>query len=206
VLALPLDDGSLLALEITIQQAAQAIEQPFEFQGLIESFGPSQWVVGGYTVFLTGDTVIENSPQRGLLAEVKAVRRSDGTIVARRILVLLPTERVQFEGVIQTLSEEEWLIEGVVLRLDAETVISGLPVVGAAVEVDGLLLPDGAVLARYIVVQAPATATPTAQPQDTPSAPGDATPTLIAEASSGSVLAPLEVGPADSLPADGGTG
>ena len=39
------------------------------------------------------------------------------------------------------------------LRLDAETAVEGTPAVGAVAEVQGLLLPDGAVLARRIVVQ-----------------------------------------------------
>ena len=149
------ENGQLVAVEITIESPPQIPEQPFEFQGLIEAFGPAQWTVGGYALIITGDTVIEGTPQKWLLAEVKAVRRGDGSLVAQRIAVKLPVEEVQFEGVIQSISAEQWIVEGVTVRLDAQTAVTGTPKVGALAEVDGLLLADGAVLARRIAVQTP---------------------------------------------------
>ncbi|MEM4723873.1 MAG: DUF5666 domain-containing protein [Candidatus Hadarchaeum sp.] len=161
VIAIRQEDGSLLAIEITIEQAEPPAAQPFEFQGLIESWGPTQWVIGSYTVIVTVDTRIEGSPQRGLLAEVKALRQADGTLVARQIVIQWPQEEVQFEGIIQSVSPTEWVVEGVTVRIDAQTVIEGTPTVGQSVEVQGLLLPDGAVLGRKIIVLTSATLTPT---------------------------------------------
>ncbi|MEM4724955.1 MAG: DUF5666 domain-containing protein, partial [Candidatus Hadarchaeum sp.] len=161
VVATRQEDNTLLAIEIVIEQAAPPAEQPFEFQGLIESWSPTKWVVGGYTLIITTDTRIEGSPQKGLLAEVKALRQADGTLVARQIVVQWPQEEVQFEGVVQSISPTEWIVEGVTVRIDDQTVIEGTPLVGLSVEVQGLLLPDGAVLGRRIIVQASATATPT---------------------------------------------
>jgi hypothetical protein len=169
VVAIRLDDGALLAVEIKIEPAPQEAEQPFEFQGIIESYGPGQWVVGGHTLIITGSTIIENSPQRGLLAEVKALRQTDGSLVADHIWVRLPTEVVQFEGVVLSLHAGEWVVDGVTVRFDEQSVIIGVPVVGAQVEVEGLLLPDDAVLARRIVVQAEVSApTSTLQPEQLP--------------------------------------
>jgi hypothetical protein len=167
VLAVRREDDTLLAIEITIERAAQPPEQPFEFQGLIESFGPTQWVVSGHTLIINADTVIEGTPHKGLLAEVKALRRGDGSLRAVRIFVRLPSEEVEFEGLIQSLSGGEWIVEGVTVRLDGQTLVEGIPTVGASAEVQGLPLPDGAVLARRIVVQAPPTATPTLTIQPT---------------------------------------
>jgi hypothetical protein len=167
VLAVRREDGTLLAIEITVERAPQPPEQPFEFQGLIESFGPTQWVVSGHTLIINADTVIEGTPHKGLLAEVKALRQGDGSLRAVRIFVRLPSEEVEFEGVIQSLSAGEWIVEGVTVRLDAQTLVEGTPSVGASAEVQGLLLPDGAVLARRIMVQAPPTATPTPTIQPT---------------------------------------
>jgi hypothetical protein len=161
VIATRQEDGSLLALEITIEQAEPPAEQPFEFQGLIDSWSSTQWVIGSYTVIITVDTRIEGTPQKGLLAEVKALRRADGTLIARQIVIQLPQEEVQFEGVIQSISPTEWVVEGVIVRIDAQTVIEGTPAVGQTAEVQGLLLPDGAVLGRRIIVQTSATPTPT---------------------------------------------
>jgi len=161
VLAIRQGNGALLAIEITTERATQTPEQPFEFQGLIESFGPTQWIVGGYALLITADTRIEGSPQRGLLAEVKALRQSDGSLLATHIIVRLPSEEVQFEGVIQAISAEEWIVDGIQVRIDAQTLIVGTPALGCPAEIQGLLLPDGVVLARQIVVQRPPSATPT---------------------------------------------
>ncbi len=179
VLAIRHEDDTLLAIEIAIERAAQAPEQPFEFQGLIESFGPTQWIIGGYTVLITADTLIEGSPQEGLLAEVKALRQSDGSVRATHIVVRLPSEEVQFEGLIEILDAEEWIVDGITVRIDAQTIIIGTPAVGYPVEIQGLLLPDGAVLGRRIVVQQPQTATltPGPSPLASPSLSTQALPT-----------------------------
>ncbi len=163
VIAARQQDGTLLGVAIIIERAAETPEQPFEFQGLIESFGSAQWIVGGHSLLITEQTVIEGTPQKGLLAEVKAMRQSDGSLIAVRIVVRLPTEEVQFEGVIQSVGDGEWIVEGVTVRIDAETAVEGTATVGAVAEVQGLLLPDGAVLARRIVVQSAVmgTVTPT---------------------------------------------
>jgi hypothetical protein len=161
VIATRQQDGTLLGVAIIIERAAEVPEQPFEFQGLIESFGSAQWIVGGHSLLITEQTVIEGTPQKGLLAEVKAMRQSDGSLIAVRIVVRLPTEEVQFEGVIQSVGDGEWIVEDVTVRLDAETAVEGTPAVGAVAEVQGLLLPDGAVLARRIVVQSAVTGTVT---------------------------------------------
>jgi hypothetical protein len=153
VLALRQEDGSLLAIEIQVAPPPPTPEQPFEFQGLIESWSATQWVVSGHVLTIDGDTVIKGSPQKGLLAAVKALRQSDGSLLAKSIVVQLPTEEVQFEGVIQSISEGQWVVEGVTVWIDAETQIGGTPAVGAVAEVQGLQLPDGAVLARRIQVQ-----------------------------------------------------
>jgi hypothetical protein len=154
VLAIRNEDESLVAVEIKVEAAASIPEQPFEFQGLIESWTEERWFVGGYDLIVNPYTLVEGNPQKGLLAEIKAVRLSDGTILAKQIIIRLPTEEVQFEGVIQSMSVGEWVVEGVVVRFDAGTVVEGSPEVGAQVEVQGLLLADGAVLGRRIVVQA----------------------------------------------------
>ena len=168
VLAVRNEDESLVAVEIKVEAEPPAQEQPFEFQGLISSWSETQWVVGGYALIVNPFTLIDGSPQKGLLAEVKSVLLSDGTILAKQISIRLPTDEVQFEGLIQSLSANEWVVDGVAVRIDSQTQVVGSPAVGSQVEVQGLLLPDGAVLARRIVVQtAPELPTPPAEPTAT---------------------------------------
>jgi hypothetical protein len=177
VLAVRQEDGGLLAIEILVEPPPPTPEQPFEFQGLIESWSATQWVVSGHVLIITGDTVIQGSPQTGLLAEVKALRQSDGSLLAKSIVVQLPTEEVQFEGVIQAIGAEQWVVEGVTVRIDAQTQIDGTPAVGAVAEVQGLQLPDGAVLGRRIEVQSPLpTSTAPPEPTATQAAPATELP------------------------------
>ena len=164
VVAIRNEDDTLTAVEIKVEAAEPAQEQPVEFQGLIESWTETRWVVGGHELLVNPYTLISGSPQKGLLAEVKAVRLTDGTTLARQIVIRLPSEEVQFEGLIQVIGDGEWVVEGVVVRFDDQTVVLGTPEVGALVEVQGLLLPDGAVLGRRIVVQPAAVPTPGAEP------------------------------------------
>jgi len=161
VVAVRDDDGGLVAVSIIIEPPPQAPPEPFEFRGLIENYGADSWTVGGYSLAITPDTAVEGSPKQGLLAQVKAVRLGDGSLVAVQIVVQPPTEEVQFEGLIQSLAAGEWIVEGVIVRLDEETVVEGKPALGAMAEVQGLLLADGAVLALRIVIQPPVAATVT---------------------------------------------
>ena len=179
VVATRIADGGLLALEITTERPEQPSSQPFEFRGIIESYTAERWIVGGQTLIITGDTVIEGRPQRGLLADVKAVRYADGSLTAKHIAVSPPTEDVEFEGTLEAISGDEWVVDGTHVRLDDQTEVVGEPRVGAHVEVQGLLLTDGAVLARRVRVQALATVTPT----DRPPSPAEATPTTVPDTS-----------------------
>jgi hypothetical protein len=164
VVAIRNEDETLTAVEIKVEAAQPAQEQPVEFQGLIESWNDTHWFVGGYDLLVNPYTLISGSPQKGLLAQVKAVRLTDGTTLARQIVIYLPIEEVQFEGLIQSIGAGEWVVEGVIVRFDDQTVVTGTPAVGALVEVQGLLLPDGAVLGRRVVVQPAAAETPAAEP------------------------------------------
>lgn len=187
VVAVRHENGSLWAIEIVIEGPAQTPEQAFEFQGLVESWGPTQWVVSGHVLNIQDGTVIDGVPEQGALAEVKALRRSDGSLWAQYITVTASSEEVQFEGLIVSLGADQWLVDETVVRVDALTVVSGTPAVGCRVEVQGLLMPDGAVLARKIRVVPPPTATYTLTPQPAQDVPEAAMPTVIHPATSSAV-------------------
>jgi hypothetical protein len=83
-------------------------------------------------------------------------------------------ETVTLRGTVQQLGQDEWLVDGMPVALDAQTAIQGLPAVGLAATVRGALGDDGVLLAREIVVDSPPTpsAAPTALPAPTtPPAP-----------------------------------
>ena len=85
---------------------------------------------------------------------------------------------VEFRGLLEEIGEEHWIIGGLRLDLDDQTVIIGQPAVGAVVRVEAWLPGDGTLLARRLEVQS--APMPTASPSAVPSlmATANATPTL----------------------------
>ncbi len=64
------------------------------FWGELSSFDASQWVVGGLTVNLDANTQIAGTPVLGAFVRVAAVTQPDGSLLAKRLVVvpmLLPT-------------------------------------------------------------------------------------------------------------------
>lgn len=157
------DDGALLALRIVVLKGkAKPVQERVEFTGRIERIAETFWVVRGITVTINASTVIQGSPQVEYLAEVKALRQSDGSLLATLIVVRAPETAVEFEGLIESLSDTQWVVEGITVVVNVHTLIKGTPQVGAWAEVEGVALPDGTVLARAISVISP-TSTPTLQ-------------------------------------------
>jgi hypothetical protein len=139
-------------------------DDDFEFSGVIQSLPSSgligDWVVGGRTVHVSSATRIkmEHGPIGvGVFVEVEGSVRTDGSIDAREI----ETEdrdddddedEFEFSGVIQSLPSPgligDWVVAGRTVHVSSSTRIKtedGPIVVGAFVEVEGTLRPDGSV-------------------------------------------------------------
>ena len=74
-------------------------------------------------------------------------------------------ETFSVTGAIEQIGEGEWVVEGVPVAVDAQTAIEGTPQVGASATVRGVIRDDGALLAQWIALGAPASAAPTTQPE-----------------------------------------
>lgn len=174
-------DGSYLALQIIGLRAPEATAEPLEFTGAITAIEAPWWSIGPYRVKVDAETRLENDPQVGDRAHVRAERGQGGEIRALQITALLYVER-QFEGVVSAYDGEMIVVDGRTLIIDGNTEIIGEVVVGAAVEVAAWEMPDGQLVARVImVVSGPtATASPTATSAPTPTSTGTPTPTLTA--------------------------
>jgi len=95
----------------------------------------------------------------------------------------VPAAPFTLDGSIEQLAQERWMVAGTPIVLDAQTAITGTPMLGAMAHLKGEITADGALLAHSITVEAlaatstvvpsPATA-PTATP--TPMPPPTATP------------------------------
>ncbi|MBU0703265.1 MAG: hypothetical protein KKC18_05300, partial [Chloroflexi bacterium] len=122
-------------------------------------------------LLLTFDTQARDQ----LLTELAEERRAE-------VLAILEAGRrvsVRFAGSLESFDDAAWIVSELQVTLDANTLIEGIPVVGATVAVEGLAPGDGSLLAVRLSVdgtgKAPeptVTYTPTITPQPT------VTPTL----------------------------
>ena len=153
-----LPDGTVLAEEI------QVSDEGVEFTGKVESVGSSQLEVSGVTVVVDASTSIHRDERHiplsevrvGERVEVEGVLQADGTVLAREIEV--DDGEVEFKGKVESVSPPRLRVAGVTVLTDANTrierddhtiALTELQV-GETVEVEGMLLPDGTVLAKSI--------------------------------------------------------
>jgi hypothetical protein len=168
-------------------------EQEVEFEGVIESFSDTEWVVGGRTVAVNPATEIVGTPAIGLKAEVRALVQADSSLLAIRIKVEAADdddaqpEEVEFEGIIEAMPAglpAEWVIGGRTVTANAQTIITGTPEIGLKAKVTALRDSDGKLLATAIAIEMPEptkmprpTRTPTSTPTPGPSQTAMATRT-----------------------------
>ena len=90
----------------TIQIRKPALVE-VSFTGPIQGFGDPEWMVRNVKVLITAATVIEGTPQVGLIAEVKGFAQPDRSVIATHIRVRQPqVEPVTFQGIIVSKSAD----------------------------------------------------------------------------------------------------
>ncbi len=141
-----------------------------ELKGVIEAMPSSRfagdWTVSGKTVHVTSATRIEQEGGRaepGAFIEAKGTFRSDGSFDAVKIETKSRGESsddLHFKGTIESLPSSglvgDWRVGGRTVRVTATTRIEaeiGPVVVGAFVEVEGVMQSDGAFLAKEVEVK-----------------------------------------------------
>jgi hypothetical protein len=154
---LKLDDNPLVELEV-------------EFRGAIASLpaGPNwlgQWVVGPYTILVDDSTNLDTrrgQPAVGAIAEVKAHRQADNSLLAARVKIEDDgtfENEAEFKGVVSDLTGSgpyTMLVAGRTVTTDNRTVIDGALANGLFVEVGGSVQANGTVLAARIHIEDPA--------------------------------------------------
>jgi hypothetical protein len=159
-------DGPLLATRIQIEHAGEGVGE-VEFRGPIVALpgtpdlnGP--WVVGNLTVTVNLTTTVlpaRTAAALGAIAEVKALRQPDGTLLAQTIKIESEHEfenEVEFKGTISDLigtGPYTMTVANHTVKTDALTQINITLTNGALVEVRGQIQPDGSVLANSIKVE-----------------------------------------------------
>jgi len=154
VAVLPLPEQ---ARGVSVQPPGDLPGYAFEFRGVIQEIQPRYWIVGNRLVFITDRTVIRGRPEVDALAEVKGMLLFENIVLAKTIKVTMPGAyaEVEFEGIIESMSEDSWVVNGVTVMISPVTVIQGTPAFGLVAEVQGVLQPDSTVLAEQITVRDP---------------------------------------------------
>ncbi len=129
------------------------------FSGVIQSVSKSEWKVGGREVVLTEKTELRT--ERGAQAEigswaiVEATKRSDGSWLARKIVITKSPKAVtvDLQGEILSISGVQWNVGGSTILVPASASVHGTPVVGAFALVTAIRQPDGTLVAKEITIR-----------------------------------------------------
>jgi hypothetical protein len=141
-----LDDGSWLARSIA---RVEEEEREFELVGYVESIAP--WVVAGIPFQTDEWTEIEPDIRPGDRVRVTGRITEDGVWMASEIERLDEDDEaidVVFVGTVE--STDPWVVSGIPLAVDDETIVEDDVSVGDLVKVEARILPDGTWLATKI--------------------------------------------------------
>lgn len=142
-----------------------------EFTGLVESIASDQWVVQGYPVLITSQTVIEGAFSVGDSAHVHAVVDENGNVTATRIEGFsgsssTPTPigtddsigsssgEAEFFGVVESIAPDQWIVSGQTFLITPQTEIKNAIAVGDAVKVHASRSDSNVFVAREIELAA----------------------------------------------------
>lgn len=137
-----------------------------EFRGPIQEMQPRFWRIHGFTVFVDDRTVVTGRPAVGELAVVKGIRIVGDSLLATLVAIVGPFDyaTVEFEGPLDDMIANDWVVGGVPVAIGAVTALEGLPPMGlepgpeTIVQVRGVQQPNGVILAEYVFIQSAAAA------------------------------------------------
>jgi len=123
----------------------------FAFTGEVEAIGTVTWTVAGQEIVVNDETEIDQDIQVGDRVRVEGIIDESGALLAESIhLIATPTLSFVFVGKVEEIAEEYWMISGISVTVDAETVIDDGLAVGDMVRVRGRMMADGTWQARSI--------------------------------------------------------
>lgn len=156
-------DGSLTAREVKLADFDKLPPEGTvyaEIKGTVETIGDSLWVIGGFNVAVNASTELYTGLAVGSFAKAEGTLQADGSLLAREIKPAemdddggddsnddsdddsdddhgtpMPGTKVEFKGVVESISTGLWVIGGRTVVVTAQTRIEGSPQVGDYVEV-----------------------------------------------------------------------
>jgi hypothetical protein len=80
-----LEDGTFLAMEISLEEMDDEGSGKLEFVGLVEAIGDESWTVAGREVPISSETEIEDGIEVGDLVKIELQLNADGSVLALEI-------------------------------------------------------------------------------------------------------------------------
>ena len=144
----------VVAGQATTVRAGQAPDEPvfrITGEGRVTQTGIT-WVIAGQSFATHDSTLIVGNPQVGDWVWVEGHLLSDGARVADVIVLLRrsPADRFAIVGEVEAIGDTEWIVAGQAIAVDDETDVEGDVEIGDLVRVEGIVLPDGVLLAERI--------------------------------------------------------
>lgn len=140
-------DGTLQAT--TIQLVEDQPGMPFDFTGVVQQIGETQWVVSDVPITVNAETVIDEGLVNGDLVRVQGWILDDGTWLASSIQWVLD-ENSSFEFIGQIESLSPWMVAGIAFETREWTTIEEDLAIGDLVLVKGQIMEDGSWVASEI--------------------------------------------------------
>lgn len=145
-------DGSRVLDLVYTLQASPA--NHFRFTGIVEKIDMTSWSVSGQVLKVVPDTLIDNGIVAGDEVEVNGILLENGVFQASRISKINdPTSRLfEFSGIVEESDVSKWVISGITINVNDQTMIDEGIRLGKAVKVNGLIQNDGSWLAASILI------------------------------------------------------
>ncbi|MBM3933736.1 MAG: hypothetical protein FJ319_05460 [SAR202 cluster bacterium] len=151
--------GVLVATSITaVASESSTVKKTVQVKGLVQRVDESGTItVNGVQVQIGPLSEVSGKPEVDKYVEVEAQLQNDGTLLARLVSAYGSADaarsdrRVTIEGAVQTVREDgTMVVNGISITLDKDTVTEGETIHGSLVRVEGVLNPDGSVLAIVV--------------------------------------------------------
>ena len=154
------DDGSLLAREIEnkggVHDEDEDEEHEVKLEGIFEGVDDDgNWIVNGIKIAVGPLTKLEGTPAVGQEVEVKALAQEDGTLLATKVEgegddPKRSRSETKIRGIIEEITDEFVVIDGLTVALAALTELEGDLSVGSFAKVKAFLQADGLLIAREV--------------------------------------------------------
>ena len=89
------------------------------YEGTVTEITPDRWVVGGFTVFVSADTVYVGAPKVGQFVEIEGQSQPGGWVKAQEIHL----RYFQYVGEVEQIAQDVWSISGTQFDLSPNTQI-----------------------------------------------------------------------------------